>query len=182
MSELTGVDLAHVFEQYLETTQVPALEIRFDGPTLFYRWADVVPGFDMPVDVTLADGTFSRLTPTADWQAAATSLSARPPSASTRTSTSPSACCRRASELRTRSRPALEFRCGAPCPDAASRYGRLGEASAGASTASETACVETGARNDLKSFSVYSIRTIVRHLALLCLSAPRPYRSAYSFQ
>ena len=75
MSELTGVDLTHVFEQYLETTMVPTLEVRFDGPTLFYRWADVVPGFAMPVDVTLADGTFSRVTPTSDWQAAATSLS-----------------------------------------------------------------------------------------------------------
>ncbi len=29
----------------------------------------------MPVDVTLADGAFARLTPTADWQAAAASLS-----------------------------------------------------------------------------------------------------------
>ena len=80
MSDLTGVDLTHVFEQYLETTQIPALEVRLEpvpgrGPTLFYRWADAVPGFDMPVDVTLADGTFSRLTPTQDWQAAATSLS-----------------------------------------------------------------------------------------------------------
>ncbi len=75
MSELTGVDLTHVFEQYLETTMIPALEVRLDGPTLFYRWADVVPGFAMPVDVTLADGTFSRITPTSDWQATATVLS-----------------------------------------------------------------------------------------------------------
>ncbi len=84
MSELTGVDLSAVFEQYLETTRIPVLEVRLDGPaggpaggtqTLFYRWADVVPGFAMPVDVTLADGAFSRLTPTPDWQAAPAALS-----------------------------------------------------------------------------------------------------------
>ena len=79
MSELTGVDLSAIFEQYLETTRIPALEVRLDpvaggGSTLFYRWADVVPGFAMPVDVTLADGAFSRVTPTSDWQAAASTL------------------------------------------------------------------------------------------------------------
>ncbi|HEX9953367.1 MAG TPA: M1 family metallopeptidase [Rubricoccaceae bacterium] len=75
MSNLTGVDLSAIFRQYLETTQIPALDVRLDGPTLFYRWSNVVPGFAMPVDVTLADDTFSRVTPTADWQAAAASLS-----------------------------------------------------------------------------------------------------------
>ena len=74
LAEATGLDLAAVFEQYLETTKVPVLDVRLDGRTLFYRWANVVDGFAMPVDVTLADGTYTRLTPTASWQATASSL------------------------------------------------------------------------------------------------------------
>ena len=67
LAEATGVDLAPVFEQYLETTRIPALEIRLDGPALLYRWANVVPGFAMPVEVTLA-GRPETLRPTRAWQ------------------------------------------------------------------------------------------------------------------
>ena len=49
MSAQTGLDLSKVFAQYLTTTKLPTLEYRADGATLAYRWADVVPGFDMPV-------------------------------------------------------------------------------------------------------------------------------------
>ena len=71
MSEHAGMDLSKIFEQYLTTTNIPALEYRIEGPTLWYRWADVVPGFDMPVGVRL-DGTgFTRLRPTTEWQTAA---------------------------------------------------------------------------------------------------------------
>ncbi len=67
MSEMTGLDLAPVFAEYLDTTMVPTLEVTLDGQTLRYRWTDVVPGFAMPVDVTLG-GTPMRLTPTEAWQ------------------------------------------------------------------------------------------------------------------
>lgn len=63
-----GLDLSKVFEQYLTTTQVPAFEYRIEGGTLAYRWADAVPGFDMPIDVALADTGWTRLTPTTTWQ------------------------------------------------------------------------------------------------------------------
>ena len=53
-----------VFEQYLRTTKIPALEYRIAGDTLSYRWADVVPGFDMPVGVTLTPEGFSVIHPT----------------------------------------------------------------------------------------------------------------------
>ncbi len=70
-----GVDLSRVFAQYLDTTQIPTLEVRLDGPTLWYRWAGVVPGFDMPVAATVADGRFETLHPTTSWQVRASGLS-----------------------------------------------------------------------------------------------------------
>ncbi|HEU4698545.1 MAG TPA: M1 family metallopeptidase [Gemmatimonadales bacterium] len=76
MSATTGVDLSKIFAQYLETTQVPVLEYRFDGAKLSYRWTNVVPGFAMPVRVGLAAEGWTRLRPTTEWQSAASSLPA----------------------------------------------------------------------------------------------------------
>ncbi len=65
-----GIDLSKVFDQYLRTTRVPALEYRIGGSTLRYRWADVVPGFAMPVRVTLSDSGYALVHPTQAWQKA----------------------------------------------------------------------------------------------------------------
>lgn len=64
----TGLDLSRVFAQYLTTTQIPALEYRAGGGRVRYRWADVVPGFDMPVRVVFAAGDSAVLRPTTAWQ------------------------------------------------------------------------------------------------------------------
>jgi aminopeptidase N len=55
ISQQAGTDLSKVFDQYLRTTRVPVFEYQIAGNTLSYRWADVVPGFNMPIRVTLAD-------------------------------------------------------------------------------------------------------------------------------
>ena len=69
ISEHAGMDLSKVFAQYLTTTKIPVLEYRVNGTRLSYRWADVVPGFAMPVRVTI--GSESRLLrPTESWQTA----------------------------------------------------------------------------------------------------------------
>lgn len=68
MSREAGIDLSRVFRQYLTTTRVPVLEYRIQAGTLSYRWTNVVPGFDMPVRVTLAPGAFERIRPTEQWQ------------------------------------------------------------------------------------------------------------------
>jgi aminopeptidase N len=68
VSEHAGLDLSHVFRQYLTSTQVPVLEYRQDGRTLSYRWAEVVPGFDMPVAVTLSGVGRTVLHPTEEWK------------------------------------------------------------------------------------------------------------------
>lgn len=53
MTEQTGVPLGKVFDEYLRTTMIPELDLSLAGGTLTYRWTHVVPGFDMPVRVTL---------------------------------------------------------------------------------------------------------------------------------
>jgi aminopeptidase N len=67
ISEHAGRDLSKVFDQYLRTTMVPALEYRLESEVLSYRWADVVPGFDMPVEVAVGGESF-RIEPTGEWQ------------------------------------------------------------------------------------------------------------------
>jgi aminopeptidase N len=68
ISHAAGVDLSAVFAQYLTTTQVPVLEYALDGGTLKYRWTNVVPGFAMPVKVTVAPNRYERIRPTESWQ------------------------------------------------------------------------------------------------------------------
>jgi aminopeptidase N len=70
ISTQAGVDLSRVFQQYLTTTRIPVFEYRVDGKALSYRWTDVVPGFDLPVRVMLADSGYSLLKPTEAWQTA----------------------------------------------------------------------------------------------------------------
>ena len=64
----SGLDLGRVFEQYLTTTTVPALEYRVKDGTLSYRWVDVVAGFAMPVRVEIPGLGQQWLRPTETWQ------------------------------------------------------------------------------------------------------------------
>ena len=68
ISQEAGIDLSTVFVQYLTTTKIPALEYRVQGGTLSYHWADVVPGFDMPVRVNVPGLGTRVLHPTEAWQ------------------------------------------------------------------------------------------------------------------
>ncbi|HET9682663.1 MAG TPA: M1 family metallopeptidase, partial [Gemmatimonadaceae bacterium] len=70
ISQRSGMDLSKVFQQYLDTTKIPVLQYRVNGTQLSYRWADVVPGFDMPVRVTVGDES-RLLRPTETWQTTA---------------------------------------------------------------------------------------------------------------
>lgn len=70
ISEQAGIDLSKLFEQYLTTTLVPVLEYRIRGSTLSYRWSNVVPGFAMPVQVSLSDSVMSFIHPTEAWDTA----------------------------------------------------------------------------------------------------------------
>ncbi|MCX5754968.1 MAG: M1 family metallopeptidase [Gemmatimonadetes bacterium] len=63
----SGINLSKVFDQYLRTTKLPALEYKIDGGQLAYRWANVVAGFDMPVQVTIPGRGAVMLKPTTEW-------------------------------------------------------------------------------------------------------------------
>jgi aminopeptidase N len=71
MSREAGVDLSRVFAQYLTTTLIPELQYRLEGTSLSYRWANVVPGFDMQVSVMVPELGTRILHPTEAWQAMA---------------------------------------------------------------------------------------------------------------
>jgi aminopeptidase N len=65
----SGLALEPVFDEYLRTTKVPALEYRIENGQLSYRWTNVVPRFAMPVRVGVGDGAdYTWITPTAEWK------------------------------------------------------------------------------------------------------------------
>jgi hypothetical protein len=70
MTARAGIPLAKVFQQYLTTTRIPTFEYRLEGARLSYRWADVVPGFDMPMQVRVSPDSAVRLAPRETWQTA----------------------------------------------------------------------------------------------------------------
>jgi aminopeptidase N len=70
----SGVELGLVFDQYLRTNLVPVLEYERSGTTLSHRWTNVVPGFDMPVRVTLGAEELTWIKPTEAWQTVETTL------------------------------------------------------------------------------------------------------------
>ena len=73
----TGLRLGKVFDQYLRSTMVPTFEYRMVGDTLHYRWANVVPGFDMPLRVTVRWPELALIYPTTAWQTMAMTVANR---------------------------------------------------------------------------------------------------------
>jgi len=65
-------DYGKVFYQYLRTTQIPEFDFYFsaDKKKVFYRYANCVKGFDMPLTFKTA-GTKIKLIPTEQWQSLA---------------------------------------------------------------------------------------------------------------
>ena len=74
ISAKAGVDLSKVFAQYLTTTTLPVFEYHLEGTALTYRWADVVSGFAMPLDVVVGPDREARLVPTEQWQTTSLTL------------------------------------------------------------------------------------------------------------
>jgi len=69
MSEQSGKDLSRIFDQYLRTTMIPVLEYKFTGDNMYYRWANCVEGFNMPVKLNSA--TDDWLKATTEWKTVA---------------------------------------------------------------------------------------------------------------
>ncbi len=67
ISQKAGIDLKPVFDQYLRDIRIPILSYNLMDGKLFYRWENVIDGFDMPVKIYV-DGKEMNLTPTQRWQ------------------------------------------------------------------------------------------------------------------
>lgn len=67
MAESLGLDLKAFFDQYLRDVRIPVLEYYHQNSQLFYRWNNVVRGFQMPVGVRINRKDFV-LQPKATWQ------------------------------------------------------------------------------------------------------------------
>ncbi|WP_299677710.1 M1 family metallopeptidase [uncultured Tenacibaculum sp.] len=67
ISKMAGIDLSKVFDQYLRTVQIPSFEYKVENKQLFYKWSNVVKGFDMPLR-TKFDGKETTLHPTTSWK------------------------------------------------------------------------------------------------------------------
>ncbi len=69
ISEQSGYDFKPVFNQYLRTTQIPVLEYYFDKnkSKVFYRWANCVKGFNLPVFIKNNKVAVS-ITPAENWK------------------------------------------------------------------------------------------------------------------
>ena len=73
----SGVNFTKVFDQYLRTANIPTFEYRITGDSLEYRWANAVPGFDMPLRVTLDWPRYAVIRPRETWQKVAVRLPRR---------------------------------------------------------------------------------------------------------
>lgn len=69
IGEQSGYDFKPVFNQYLRTTQIPILEYYFDKnkSKVFYRWANCVKGFNLPVFIKNNKVAVS-ITPAENWK------------------------------------------------------------------------------------------------------------------
>lgn len=72
----SGINLDKVFTQYLMTTRIPRFEYDIQGGVLWYRWSDVVPGFDMPIRAHTMEGPDVLLKPTEKWKSIPLDVSA----------------------------------------------------------------------------------------------------------
>jgi len=69
MSQQSGKELSKIFDQYLRTTKIPELEYKFTGDNMYYRWANSVEGFNMPVKVNGSSDDW--LKATTEWKTVA---------------------------------------------------------------------------------------------------------------
>ena len=70
ISQQAGINFSKVFDQYLRTTQVPVLEYKKEKGQIYYRWANCVDGFNMPVKIYDQNGKLIFIHPTQNFKAA----------------------------------------------------------------------------------------------------------------
>jgi aminopeptidase N len=63
-----GLDLTAFFNQYLRDIRIPTLEYQIEGKKVKYRYGNIVPGFAMPLQVSVNGGEEQVIKPVSAWQ------------------------------------------------------------------------------------------------------------------
>ena len=53
ISKTVNYDLSSVFDQYLRDIRIPTLEYKIEDNRMFYRWTNVIDGFNMPIEIKI---------------------------------------------------------------------------------------------------------------------------------
>lgn len=64
----SGLKLEKVFDQYLRQSAIPVFVYKIENGKLNFKWNTDVQGFDMPIEVSLKAGKYSKITPSNNWQ------------------------------------------------------------------------------------------------------------------
>lgn len=68
ISTKSGIDFSRVFDQYLRTTKIPHFEYYYEKRKLWYRWTNVVDGFNLQLNLSNGNKRNVVLKPTTEWQ------------------------------------------------------------------------------------------------------------------
>ena len=67
INNYSWTSLTSIFDQYLRSEKIPRLDYKFENDEFFYKWSNVIDGFDMPVKITL-DNETSLFFPETKWK------------------------------------------------------------------------------------------------------------------
>jgi aminopeptidase N len=67
ISKKMKMDLKPFFDQYLRDVRIPVLEHYMDNEKLFFKWNNVIDGFNMPLKIILKSGN-KIIYPTKQWK------------------------------------------------------------------------------------------------------------------
>jgi len=67
INNYSWTSLTSIFDQYLRSEKIPKLDYKFENDEFFYKWSNVIDGFDMPVKITL-DNETSLFFPETKWK------------------------------------------------------------------------------------------------------------------
>jgi aminopeptidase N len=71
INQQSGIDFSKVFKQYLTTTEVPMLNVKYKKGKSYYRWSDnCIEGFDMPLKIYDQNGKPHIIHPAKDFKRA----------------------------------------------------------------------------------------------------------------
>lgn len=63
----SGIDFSKVFDQYLNTIQIPVLEYKVEGKKISFRWTNCINGFNLPVKIKVGTTEYW-IKPTQKWR------------------------------------------------------------------------------------------------------------------